>query len=378
VDGRWRSRDGAWTARGQAIGSTIQGGPERTFPDGTKIRSGDTGGGLVLYGAKEGGGAWIGELAYDLSTRRLDHDDLGYMPRQNQQGARASIGYRTLQPWGPTLNTNTRLEAFARKNLDGLDLGSGAGLATSTQLKGFWRANAGLQLRLPRFDDREVGDGTALERAGVVAVDAGVSTDPRARVSGRLGGSVQRVRSTWGVNADATLQLRPLSRLDLELTPQIQHTRGEPRYAGRGDNPNRYLFGNLDALQLGGIARATYTFVPNLSLQGYAQLFFARGQFTDFAAYQASGASPRIALSELQPTADRPASNPDFVQAALNLNLVLRWEYQLGSTVFLVYTRSQAPVSPLLPGEVPDIHWSTLQRAPAADVLMLKLTSWWG
>ena len=34
----------------------------------------------------------------------------------------------------------------------------------------------------------------------------------------------------------------------------------------------------------------------------------------------------------------------------MNVNLVLRWEYRLGSTLFLVYTRAQTPALTVAPG----------------------------
>jgi hypothetical protein len=61
----------------------------------------------------------------------------------------------------------------------------------------------------------------------------------------------------------------------------------------------------------------------------------------------------------------------------LNTNVVLRWEYTLGSTIFLVYTRSQVPSVLLGPGENASLSPSSVSRAPAADVILLKLTYFW-
>jgi hypothetical protein len=53
---------------------------------------------------------------------------------------------------------------------------------------------------------------------------------------------------------------------------------------------------------------------------------------------------------------------------------VLRWEYRLGSTLFLVYSRAQAADRP--GGGALDT--ASAVRAPATDVLLLKLSYWWG
>jgi hypothetical protein len=59
------------------------------------------------------------------------------------------------------------------------------------------------------------------------------------------------------------------------------------------------------------------------------------------------------------------------------MNVVLRWEYTLGSTLFLVYTRSQVPAVMLTSGEAANLNLSSVSRAPAADVVLLKPTYFW-
>ena len=41
----------------------------------------------------------------------------------------------------------------------------------------------------------------------------------------------------------------------------------------------------------------------------------------------------------------------DGVEGALNINVVLRWEYLLGATLFVIYRRSQVPNLSLAPGQ---------------------------
>ena len=78
---------------------------------------------------------------------------------------------------------------------------------------------------------------------------------------------------------------------------------------------------------------------PRLSLQAYAQLFSSYGIFGPF--YEARPAPSRstIRFGDLQ-----PSSWPDsysFYETQLNLNVVLRWEYGLGSILYAIYTRQQ-------------------------------------
>ena len=58
---------------------------------------------------------------------------------------------------------------------------------------------------------------------------------------------------------------------------------------------------------------------------------------------------------------------------------MLRWEYRLGSTFFLVYTRAQDPTLALPPGGTAGLDLRPVWEGRAAtDVVMAKLAYWWG
>jgi hypothetical protein len=103
---------------------------------------------------------------------------------------------------------------------------------------------------------------------------------------------------------------------------------------------------------------------------------FVQKLFSDFTTFSGPPRSV-VHLSDLAPGGPPPA-DPDFEEAALNVNVVLRWEYRVGSTLFLVYSRSQTPSLALEPGQVPVLDVGAALRAPAADVFLTKLTYWWG
>ena len=69
--------------------------------------------------------------------------------------------------------------------------------------------------------------------------------------------------------------------------------------------------------------------------------------------------------------------NPDLEEGVINLNVVFRWEYRLGATLYFVYTRSQSPDLSLMTGEHARLDIGAIRKGPAADVLLLKLTYWW-
>jgi hypothetical protein len=156
------------------------------------------------------------------------------------------------------------------------------------------------------------------------------------------------------------------------------YTRGEPRFIATGETANDSVFGRLEAKSVGTVLRATYTFTPRLTLQTYEQLFLAAGHYTDFGLFATNAPGAVVHIAQLQPYAAPLATNPDFEEGILNVNVVLRWEYQLGSLLYFVYTRAQAPSTILGTGETASMNLGAVGHAPATDVFLLKLSYWWG
>jgi len=191
----------------------------------------------------------------------------------------------------------------------------------------------------------------------------------------RRGGGV-----IFGINGQ--ISLRALSRLELALLPSAGYESGAPRYVSKVAPPTAmmppadtiYDFGTQTAASVGATLRAAFTFTPELSLQWYTQLFLSRVHYGDYFTI-ARPAGAVIRLDELT-TPTTGMSNKD--SATLNVNVVLRWEYHLGSTLFVVYTRAQDPAL------VPSTNGAGFQVRPlyegrAADnVLMVKLAYWFG
>jgi hypothetical protein len=373
LDALWRSPSGDYVASGALIGSLVRGGKDTTQLDGTVIGPGAQAPGGWLRLAKDGGKHLLASLSYLGAGRRLDYNDLGYMQRQNLHEIGASVGYRTLEPGTLTLETSTELKVTQRRSLSGLDLGQVYALSTFARLQSFWRLWATAEAAPRRFDDREVGDGTALERGAYVGGRAGFETDQKRAVVVSLEGQAQAIAGgAQMVSATGSVTLVPLPQLELALEPQIVWSAGEFRYTRVDD-----VYGKLDATSVGAILRANYTFAPHVSLQAYAQGYLAAGRFADLRALPTVPGQKvtRDALALAPP--GTPTTNPDFEQAALNVNVVFRWEYLPGSTLFLVYTRSQLPNVLLNPNEPAMLQPSSWGRRAASDVIMLKLTYWW-
>jgi hypothetical protein len=349
------------------------------LPDGTRLGAGDAGAGGVLKVSKQGGEHLLLDGTITAHGRSLDFNDVGFMDRQNYLRGGAYAEFRTLKPGFGTTETHTSVLAYGMNNLDGLALDRGVLLSASAVLESRWTLTLGAHAQARRFDDREVGDGTALERSALWGLSQVLWTDPRKP----LFVSARAVEERMSVGDNLTFEVgatwHPISTMELQVLPSYTRNFGEPRYAGTGASDEELVFGRLHAESVGVTTRASYTFTPTLSLQAYGQVFLARARYFDFSHFTSAGTGPRpdVSLGDLEPGGPPPL-RPDFDRASLAVNVVLRWEYHLGSTVYLVYARSQNAGSGFDPTQAPRLDPLVLRTAPTTDLFLLKVVYWFG
>jgi hypothetical protein len=385
VDGRWRSQSADYVVSGAFIQSYIRGGVVDPQLDGTQIGPGATAPGGWLRVAKEGGKHVLWSVEYTEAGRKLQYNDVGYMARQNLHLVKASLGWRDLEPGAHTLERGAALEVTEARSLSGLDLGQLYELNGRLKLRNFSSLLLAADFAPARFDDREVGDGTALERGRYWGARAELSSDPRGTFYATLASQTQIIGAgIYATAAQGSLVVHALRQLDLELLPQVTWSAGEFRYARQVEDPTSYWFGKLTANSASATFRASYTFTPQLTLQAYAQAFLAVGHFDDLRGLPTvTTAGTKVTLADLTPAPGMPPAppnSPDFQDAALNVNVVFRWEYRLGSTIYFVYSHSQIPTVPVPMMGFPNptsLDPHAFGHGGTSDVFLLKFSSWW-
>jgi hypothetical protein len=366
IDGGWRSNEGEWTASSQVAATKTTGGPTRTLLDGTQLASGDRGLGGYFRTAKEGG-TLRAELVLESYGRRFDIDDLGYLSRANEQHLDATIGAFTAKHAGPFVDMKTNLEVFYHRNTDGLILLHGYQWNGGLTTRGLWQIWTELHWRPAYYDDRELGDGRALQRSGRLGWEFEINSDPRRAVVGSWSSQLRSTHAGWELYADSDLKLRPRDNLELDFQPSLVFSYGEPRFVD-GSDPLGPRFARLDASSVGLTTRMTWTIQRDLTLQAYLQGLIASLRYRD--PFVADPSLRVIGIDQLQP-ASFDAADYDGREGALNATIVGRWEYRPGSTAFLVYSHAQTPANGI------GFHPTSLVHGAAADAVLLKVSWAW-
>jgi len=160
---------------------------------------------------------------------------------------------------------------------------------------------------------------------------------------------------------------------------------------------NRYVFGRMDQETLVLTTRLDYTITPNLTVQLYAAPFVSYGRYNEFkritdpiagryldrfAVYGAEQISFDAANDvfdvdeDHDGTVDYSFDGPDFDARFLNANLVVRWEYTPGSTVFFVWSQSRSNTDLLaLDGDFQQGLDDLFSTQPE-NVFLVKFSKW--
>jgi hypothetical protein len=130
-----------------------------------------------------------------------------------------------------------------------------------------------------------------------------------------------------------------VSQVELEVEPGYNYNRSYAQWVENvdedgDDEDGRFIFGELDSRVLEIGVRGTWCFSTTLSLQLYMQPFVTTG---DYGAIKALDQPRSYAFTPYEGLED----NPDFHQRSLRSNLVLRWEYRPGSTLFVVWQQNR-------------------------------------
>lgn len=196
------------------------------------------------------------------------------------------------------------------------------------------------------------------------------------------------------------LNLQPMNALSIMLEPDFLILNSQLQYVQTLDysGEKRYIFAEMDQKTLLMTFRLNFTINPELSVEYYGQPFVSAGKYTNYKKITVPDAenytdrfhifsSGEISRDEVnnqynvyenhnqQP--DYIFDNPDFSFRQFRSNLVIRWEYLPGSTLFLVWsqgrTHSVSDGSFSYANDIQDLF-----STKATNVFLIKLSYWLG
>ncbi|HWE27513.1 MAG TPA: DUF5916 domain-containing protein, partial [Polyangia bacterium] len=378
VDFNLRTSDGNWGAQGQVAATVLAGGPTRTVPDGTVLGPGTSGAGVAVEAGKYNG-KYTAQLQYRGWSPGFDNNDMGFNQVANVHNIHPTLHYRILKPHSIVQEADVQASAFYLVDWAFTHmLAHVYWLGANVRFTNFWSMYFEVDRQLDFWDHREARDGAFVQRAGGWSAYWYGKTDPRRKVWFQTNGAFERRLHGRAADIWTQLALRPTPAVELDIIPHTNFGFGDPRWfdtRDNGDGTNSYYFADLDSRELDVTLRGTYTFTPTLTLQAYAQLFVAGGHYGQTSVAVGSGSGSELPFHAFRPTLMPSDDAPDFRDGAINVNLVLRWEFLPGSTLLGVYTHAQGQMTydPTTEGfGRPSL--TRFANGPATDLFLVKLS----
>lgn len=322
-------------------------------------------GGALSFG-KVGGGHWRFLSMTLWRSPGLELNDLGFMREADQAIQVFWAAWRQLKPWHFIRESQINVNQWNYYTCSGEHLGYGGNINGYAGFTNHWSLNGGLNRESEWLGISALRGGPALLTPGGTNLWCYLSTDSRKRFSAgiehsRYQNTLHTSRSRhWGVDLDWRLS----PALNLALQPQWNSSRTNLQYVETVETPAgpRYIMGRLEQKNLAIVMRLNYSLSPDLSIQYYGQPFIAAGAFSRYKAITQARA-PRyedrfhlFAADEIrydpedesyivqEPSGGAGAyqfDKPDFNFRQFRSNLVIRWEYRPGSTLYLVWSQGR-------------------------------------
>ena len=330
-------------------------------------------------------------------------NDAGYSTQTDRAGAHAMVQLRKLTPDKWTRERSFWVSKWWTWNYGNESQGDGWQASGTVQLRNFWTSNVLLSHAKKVWDDKLTRGGPTVIRPGNRGVNWGLVTDRRRKMVVSLGTAyTARDYDAWSASGDLQLAWRPLPALTVSSGPSFRRNVASAQYLATVADPlatatfgNRYVFGELDQTEFSMVTRLNLATSPRTSLQVYLQPLLSAGDYGAIKEVAARNTYDWIRYGEdggtilssggrllIDPDASGPANSfsiarPDFSVRSLRANAVFRWEFRPGSSLFVAWTQTRRETLPTGEFDFGD-GVSRVFTAPADDVLLVKISYWFG
>ena len=295
---------------------------------------------------RRNGRHWLWEASTSFETPGFETNDLGRLTSSDGITSNLEIEYRETVPGRWYRDYTFTLRPDAEWNTVGDRQSASVGGDARFTWLNFWETEVGATFNVRSQDMRLTRGGPSMQQPQGWEAELEIESSESSRTRGDASviyGRDEDGGLLFGVGGGVTFQ--PGSRWQLTLTPGYAREVGTQQYVstlaggGTGTFGSRYVFAHIDRSTYATEVRLNYTFKPDLNLDFYAEPFAASGRYSHIGELVASRG--RL-TSPLAPGDAARFSDRDFNVQSLRSNLVLRWEWRPGSTLYLVWQQDRS------------------------------------
>jgi len=352
--------------------TTLQESPAHYFqrPDASHLtldtsRTSLTGHGGRIHFAKVSGNLHGGVFA-SWKTPGMDINDVGFMRAADEKIAVSWLQYRIWEPFWIFRNIRFNFSDWFGWNFDNVYVDGGMSANFHTQLKNLWYVSYGVNFNTQSYNTGQLRGGPAILTPGRKSNWLWMSSNPQRKVrvifNASAGSEFGNTMNYTSLNGSITW--KPLNTFNLSLSPSFYSVDRTLQYVSTENfnSEDRYIHGSINQNIVRLSIRMNLTLSPEISVQYWGQPFFATGSYSafkyitnplsnDFGNRYMVYSSDQIHYNnageyysideDMDGQEDYSFDTPDFNMREFLSNLVFRWEYRPGSTLFLVWSQSR-------------------------------------
>lgn len=306
------------------------------------------------------------ETSLTLRSPGLEFNDIGYMRYSDVIHHGTWVAYYVRNPFWIFNNFYLNTNYWMYWNFGGQHLSTNTNVNFNSQFKNKWRVNGQFNRQSQNVSTTWLRGGPSFIHPGNQNFNLNIGSDQSKKLSFFLGNfhGLGDATSFRTHEYYAYINYRPVNSVAISVEPSYSVEMQNLQYVTTaGSNTDqKYIFAQIDQKTLGITFRINYTINPELSIEYYGQPFISAGKYSNFKKITDPVASKyhnrfhvfngeEISFNAQQNSysvdenqdgiEDYSISNPDYNFRQFRSNLVVRWEYHPGSTLYLVWSQGR-------------------------------------
>ncbi|MBI1939261.1 MAG: carbohydrate binding family 9 domain-containing protein [Ignavibacteriales bacterium] len=359
---------------------------------------------LAGYGAKielrKSGGYWRFSESIKLFSTNFEVNDIGYLPQVDRIYQSSDIGYLVQTPVGIVRNYSVFLNQGSIWNFGGDNYEFKTGLYANITFVNRWFVNFDLSRYFNSLSPSLIWGGPLFKMDGYWNYKMNFGSDHTRQLSF----SFEYENRFYDDDVSKYYHLSPsftyriTDALSFSGNVYYDFTRNNLQYIETQQSGGKeiYFLGKIDQDVYGITARVSFYITPDLSIQYYGSPFSAARKYSSikkvtdplannynerFHTYNQNEiqynniAGAYLIDNDADGGADFTIHNPDMSFREFRSNFVLKWEYNPGSTIYLVWSQNRSAVSgheSLSPGQIVNRIFDIYPD----NIFIIKLNHW--
>jgi hypothetical protein len=371
--------------------------PDRDYSPLDPTKTSMAGWSVQLNLDKTGGRHWLWNVNTKIDSEDFEVNDFAQLNGADGMLSNANLRYRETQPGKVFRSYYVQVDANTDTTLRQLmQTGRLRATANVTWLN-FWTSSVQVSRDLPTTSVSLTRGGPLMGRGPGWSTNVNVGNRASSRT--RVTASAFHQTNDDGASTNritGLVSIRPGPRWQLSVSPFYDRVTEPQQYISTlsGGRPetynNRYVFAFIDRSTMSMEYRLGLTLKPDVNLDVYAEPFAASGHYYDYGELLAPGSRERLKYGTagtglaVNPDGSQVVTaggttftlrNRDFNTLSFRSNVVLRWEWRTGSTIYVVWQQDRAGTE-IVGSRVGVNDAFRSLTAPGPNIFLLKTSFW--